>query len=133
MELRKGAIKMQKYDYLKEETQDVVDYLLDNYDVKAIEDFDQDDLADLQDDLFNEDSVTGNASGSYTFNESEAEEHLLYNRELLVEALKEFAVPPYELLYNYIDDPEAEDVTVRCYLLSQAIEAAVENIKKGNY
>lgn len=132
-ELRREAIKMQKYNYLKEETQDIMDYLLGNYDVKTIEDFDQDDLSDLQDNLWTEDSVTGNASGSYTFNESEAEEHLLYNRDLLVEALKEFAVPSYELLYNYIDDPEAEDVLVRCYVLPQAIEAAVENIKEGNY
>lgn len=124
---------MQKYDYVKEVTQDVMDYLLGNYDVKTIEDFDQDDLSDLQDDLFNEDSVTGNASGSYTFNEAEAEEHLLYNRDLLVEALKVASVPCYELLYNYIDDPEVEDVLVRCYVLPQAIEAAVENIKKGNY
>lgn len=124
---------MQKYDYLKEETQDVMDYLLGNYEVKTIEDFDQDDLSDLQDDLWEEDSVTGNASGRYTFDESEAEENLLYNRELLVEALKEFAVPSYELLYSYIDDPEAEDVLVRCYVLPQAIEAAVKNIKEGNY
>ena len=124
---------MQKYDYLKEETRDVMNYLLGNSDPKTIKGFDQDDLSDLQDDLFNEDSVTGNASGSYTFNESEAEEHLLYNRDLLVEALKEFAVPSYELLYGYIDDPEAEDVLVRCYLLPQAIEAAINNIKEGNY
>lgn len=124
---------MQKYNYLKEETHDVMDYLLGNYVVKTIEDFDRDDLTDLQDDLFNEDSVTGNASGIYTFSESEAEENLLYNRDLLVEALKKFAVPSWELLYNYLDDPEAEDVLVRCYLLPQAIEAAVKNIKEGNY
>ena len=124
---------MQKYDYLKEETQDVMDYPLGNYDVKTIKGFDQDDTEDLHDDLWVEDSVTGNASGSYTFNESEAEEHLLYNRDLLVEALKELAVPSYELLYSYIDDPEAEDVLVRCYLLPQALEAAVKNIKESNY
>ena len=36
--------------------------------------------------LFTEDSVTGNASGSYTFNTYEAEENICHNLDLLGEA-----------------------------------------------
>lgn len=45
---------------------------------------------DENDTLFACDSVTGNASGSYTFNTWTAEEYLCHNWELLGEALTEF-------------------------------------------
>lgn len=44
---------------------------------------------DLNDTLFTYDSVTGNASGSYTFNAWTAEEYLCHNWDLLGEALTE--------------------------------------------
>lgn len=44
---------------------------------------------DLNDTLFTCDSVTGNASGSYTFNTWTAEEYLCHNWDLLGEALTE--------------------------------------------
>lgn len=66
---------------------------------------------DLNDTLFTCDSVTGNASGSYT------EEYLCHNWDLLVEALTEFGSD-----MSYLGrGAEACDVTIRCYLLGQAI------------
>lgn len=44
---------------------------------------------DLDDTLFTYDSVTGNASGSYTFNTWTAEEYLCHNWELLGQAISE--------------------------------------------
>ena len=44
----------------------------------------------LNDDLWIYDGVTGNASGSYTFNTWKAEENLCHNWELLAEALHMF-------------------------------------------
>lgn len=44
----------------------------------------------LNDELFNEDSVTGNASGSYYCNAYKAEEDIAHHWDLLAEALEEF-------------------------------------------
>lgn len=79
--------------------------------------------SDLYDDMFVSDSVTGNASGSYTFNRWEAEECLCHNLDLLASALEEFyagELPPYRLF-----DPEWCDVTIRCYLLGPCLDAVL--------
>jgi hypothetical protein len=69
--------------------------------------------------------VTGNASGSYTFNAWKAEEYLCHNLDLLGEALAEFGCEP-----NYITEKGAEacDVTIRCYLLGQAISEVLSEM-----
>lgn len=73
---------------------------------------------DLNEKLFVEDSVTGNASGSYTFNTWKAEEYLCHNLDLLAEANEEFGGSSDILS----DGAEMCDVTIRCYLLGKAIE-----------
>lgn len=71
------------------------------------------------------DSVTGNASGSYTFNTWTAEEYLCHNWELLGEALTEFGCD-----MSYLEKgAEACDVTIRCYLLGQAISEVLDEIE----
>lgn len=77
---------MEKYDYMSQLKQDVAEWIKEN-------DFDitQDDAEEtLNERLFCEDSITGNASGSYTFNTWQAEENLCHNWDLLVEACEEF-------------------------------------------
>ena len=69
--------------------------------------------------------VTGNGSGSYTFSAYEAEENLCHNWDLLEEACNEFGC----LEEAISQGPEASDVTIRCYLLGQAIEAALQEIE----
>ena len=76
--------------------------------------------------LFTEDSVTGNASGSYTFNTYEAEENICHNLDLLGEALEEFGSGSDYLITH---GAEAADVTIRCYLLGECIAAALEEIE----
>ena len=61
------------------------------------------------------DSVTGNASGSYTFHAWQAEENICHNFDLLSEAIEEFGGKCDVLK----DGAEACDVTIRCYLLSE--------------
>lgn len=58
---------MEKYDYLSAVTADVKDYINDNVFLSDYENADE--LKDkLQDELWTVDRVTGNGSGSYTFN-----------------------------------------------------------------
>lgn len=75
------------YNYLEAVKDDVREYI--SHEIE-LEDWrgDRDGLEEkLNDDLWIEDSVTGNASGSYTFNTWQAEENLAHNWDLLEEAL----------------------------------------------
>lgn len=80
----------------------------------------------LNDDLWTCDSVTGNASGSYTFDTWEAEENLCHNLDLLEEALDEFGSDKGYLLEN---GAEAADVTIRCYLLGSTIAEVLDELE----
>ena len=125
---------MEKHDYLKEMTKDVIDYVKETFDAKEIAQRLADDETraefeeQLHDDLWIEDSVTGNASGSYTFSTWDAEENLCHNFDLLEEALTEFGYNPYFLLE---EGAEKADVTIRCYLLPQAIREALDVLADG--
>ena len=81
----------------------------------------------LNDDLWTCDSVTGNASGSYTFNAWEAEENLCHNLDLLEKALEEFGSDKGYLLEH---GAEAADVTIWCYLLSWAISEVLDELEE---
>ena len=81
---------------------------------------------EIYDDLWIDDSVTGNASGSYTFSTYQAEENLCHNMDLAAEAYKEFGydgIPSKD-----IENPEAMDVTIRCYLLGEVLHSVLEEI-----
>jgi hypothetical protein len=73
---------MERYDYLRAIKEDVLNYINENNIVVTSENRDEVEQ-DLNDTLFTYDSVTGNASGSYTFNTWTAEEYLCHNWELL--------------------------------------------------
>jgi hypothetical protein len=113
---------MEKYNYLESVIADVKTYI-EEHDITVTED-NKDELREsLYDDLFISDSVTGNASGSYTFNTWQAEENLCHNLDLLKEALEEFGDD-----CNILDSAESCDVTIRCYLLGQAISSVLDEL-----
>lgn len=112
------------YNYLEAIKADVLDYIRAEVDLAEYETLE--DLADmLNDELWACDSVTGNGSGSYTFNTYKAEEYICHNLELLAEAMREFGCDCDCL------EKGAEwcDVTIRCYLLGQAISEALDEIE----
>ena len=115
---------MEKYDYFASVKEDVLNYINENNIVVTSENRDEVEQ-DLNDTLFTCDSVTGNASGSYTFNAWTAEEYLCHNWDLLGEALTELGCD-----MSYIErGAEACDVTIRCYLLAQAISEVLDEVK----
>lgn len=118
---------MEKYDYLKAIENDIRNYLNETYgksEIKKAIAFDRDEFAEkLHDELCVEDSVTGNASGSYTFSTWDAEENLCHNTDLLREALEEFGSEDENILEK---GAEWCDVTIRCYLLGQAIDEVIK-------
>ena len=115
------------YNYLEAVTDDVrnvIDDYLDNYDA----DMDADDIREqLYDDLWTDDSVTGNGSGSYTMNRNKAKEYIFADPDPIIEALEEFGTDAKEVGEKFLSqDWEYFDVTARCYLLGQAIDAVLE-------
>lgn len=111
------------HDYYKE-VKDAVKEATTKYTLEMLEPMDLDEYEEkLNNALWIDDSVTGNASGSYFFNRYEAEEAICGNLELAKEALQEFG-------YNNIDilDKGAEglDVTIRCYILSSCIAEYID-------
>lgn len=118
---------MERYDYEKVMIEDIKEYIKENI---LLSEFrgNRDGLLDkLQDDLWIEDSVTGNASGSYFFNAYKAEEALCHNLDLLADACEEFELDDTK----YLRKPEAADVTIRCYLLGTGIiEQALTQVER---
>lgn len=128
---------MKKYNYLEAVKDDVKTWLVDNSSqfeeikdnnkIDGVIDWDgvKDDLNEI---LWNEDSITGNGSGSYTFNSEKAREYVLDGDGLQhLEDLVEEGWITYESIgkdvTNY--DFESLDVALRCYFLSQAIEEVI--------
>lgn len=117
---------MENYDYREAVREDVLTYIRDEVNLEewrgnpeGLEEW-------LNDHLWTEDSVTGNASGSYYCNAWKAEEALCHNWDLLAEALDEFGGDTDILRKG----AEALDVTIRCYLLGQAIAEALEELEE---
>jgi hypothetical protein len=71
------------------------------------------------------DSITGNASGSYTFNTWQAEEnvcHLLWDEDLWLLLNGSMEVNPADMAKG----PEYIDVSIRCALVSECLDAVLE-------
>lgn len=118
---------MTNYNYLEAITSDVLDYIKEEINLDEWKGNREGLEEKLNEELWTVDSVTGNASGSYTFNTWEAEENLAHNWDLLAEALDEFGQDRTDVLRQ---GAEAMDVTIRCYLLGQAIAEALDELEE---
>lgn len=117
---------MERYDYLEVVTNDTKEAILENLERWNFSD--RDELEEIaNDELWTNDGVTGNGSGSYTFNTWNAEENLCHNMDELEEACNEFGQDIGEAVKQ---GAEYCDVTIRCYLLSQAISAAINELEE---
>ena len=135
------------YDYLENVKNDVRDFLEENppcihdlVDFIECEKIDNkgnckyyfEDLCDLKeelnDTLSTDDNVTGNGSGSYTFNREEAKEYVLSGgTDLLRNAIEEGLLTSDDFVkYFTNEDWETLDVIIRCYLLYACIDEAVD-------
>lgn len=114
------------YNYLEAVKEDVREYITNEIELDNWRG-DRDGLEDkLNDDLWVEDSVTGNVSGSYTLNTWQAEENLAHNWDLLEEALEAYC----SCEKNPIEKgAEWCDVIIRCYLLGQAISEVLDEME----
>lgn len=115
----------EKYNYLEQVTSDAKEAILeymDEWDFSCRDELEQ--IA--TDELWANDGVTGNASGSYYCNAWKAEEAICHNWDLLGEAIDEFGGDTDILQQG----AESCDTTIRCYLLGQAISAALDELEE---
>ena len=114
------------YNYLENVTSDAKQAILEN--MNDWDFSDREELEEIANDLlWVDDSVTGNGSGSYTFSTWQAEENLCHNMDKLEEACNEFGQDIGEAVKQ---GAEYCDVTIRCYLLGQAISAALDELEE---
>lgn len=97
---------MERYDYFAAVCEDVRAYIEEN-EIKVTSENREEVEERLNEDLFCKDSVTGNGSGSYTFNAWQAEENLCHNMELLAEACDEFGNDAAKMLAHTGSDTRA--------------------------
>lgn len=122
-------------NYLDQVKEDIRNYLEYDYDIKAEiqagEFADAEELREyLYDTMWIEDAITGNASGSYTFNRAEAREYVLADMGTVGEALREFGTTAEEIGERFLaEDWEYLDVTARCYVLGWALDEVLEEIE----
>lgn len=109
------------YDYRKSVTDDCIEAIKERID--EIKGMSVDDAYNsLYEDFFIDDSITGNASGSYTCSAYKAEEYLCHNLYLLKDAKDEFNGGSG---IDILGSSESCDVTIRCYLLSECLSNAL--------
>lgn len=123
---------MEKYNYLENVTADAKQAILENLNYWDFTD--REELEEIANDsLWADDSVTGNGSGSYTFNREAAKKYVTRSddgMDTLRDAVREFCCEHEAFTAFLEEDWEYLDVTIRCYLLSQAISAALDELEE---
>ena len=123
---------MEKYNYLENVTADAKTAILENLNYWDFTD--REELEEIANDsLWVDDSATGNGSGSYTFNREAAKEYVTRSddgMDTLRDAVREFDCE-HEAFSELLEENwEYLDVTIRCYLLGQAISAALDELEE---
>ena len=119
------------YNYLEAIKDDVIEYINENINLDEVES--RDELEEqLNDDLWAEDSVTGNGSGSYTFDRHKSYENVQGDpdaMDYIRDLVSEFGVEAETVAEKFLDeDYEYWDVSIRCYLLGHAIGEALDEL-----
>lgn len=118
-----------KYDYYMAVANDIecwMDKDGDPFDISQFKERDEA-ISYLVDELWDEDSITGNSS-EYD-DEYSCEEYLCHNFDLAIEACREYCVDIDHILYQVQKGRLARflDTTIRCYVLPAAVEMALIN------
>lgn len=124
-----------RYDYESAVREDVEQAIFDRYTADELVAMLREDGRDrveenFNDELWTDDAVTGNASGSYTFNTYAAEENLCHNMDLLAAVCDEFGGGVGDAIRR---GAEYCDVTIRCYMLSGAISEFLNEFEREHF
>ena len=120
---------MNKYDYRKAICDDIKQWLENNKNEVSRQRIDRDDdefFDWLNEELWGEDSVTGNGLDYYD-TEEQCQEYVAANLALYFEAANEFCdFPNSGTPWVYKNPAQHMDCTIRCYLLGECIWKVIE-------
>ena len=103
------------YNYHIAVKDDIREYIKENYDSVT-----EKMRAEMFDTILGEDSVTGNASGSYTMNRAIAKEYVIENIDLLNRAVDEYGFDKKDIGEQFLSEQwEQLDVLIRLYLVGE--------------
>ena len=103
------------YNYHIAVKDDIREYIKENYDSVT-----EKMRAEMLDTILGEDSVTGNASGSYTMNGAIAKEYVIENIDLLNRAVDEYGFDKKDIGEQFLSEEwEQLDVLIRLYLVGE--------------
>ena len=113
-------------------SQDVYDALRDDYSASDFEGMSEEEVREkLNNDLWIDDSVTGNGSGSYTGSRLNAKRAVLSDIEYAAEAYKAFGQAETFASDIISGDWGKIDVTARRYALNAAIESNMDYVREN--
>ena len=103
------------YNYHIAVKDDIREYIKENYGSVT-----EEMRNDVFDEVLGDDSVTGNASGSYTMNRAVAKEYIIENIDLLKKAADEYGFDKKDIGEQFLSEQwEYLDVLIRFYLVGE--------------
>ena len=103
------------YNYHEAVKDDIREYIKENYGTVT-----EEMRSDVFDEVLDDDSVTGNASGSYTMNRAIAKEYVIENIDLLNRAVDEYGFDKKDIGEQFLSEQwEYLDVLIRLYLVGE--------------
>lgn len=103
------------YNYHEAVKDDIREYIKENYGAVT-----EKMRAEIFDTILGEDSVTGNASGSYTMHRAIAKEYVIENIDLLNRAVDEYGFDKKDIGEQFLSEEwEQLDVLIRLYLVGE--------------
>ena len=118
---------MEHYNYYDTVKDDVVEAILKDEELDPREDEARDDYTErLYDELWASE-VTGNGPYAYYYSDEEdAISAVMWNLDLCKEAYLDFGIEDDAV--DFMSNIRFADVTIRCYVLSSAIDAAIDEL-----
>ena len=118
---------MEKYDYYEAVKEDVLKAIEEDDELLPREDEDRDDYRERLEDALWESEVTGNGPYAYYYSDEEdAIAAVMWNLDLCKETYIDFAIE--EDAVDFMSSIQSVDVSIRCYVLPSAIDAAIDEL-----
>lgn len=118
---------MEHYNYYEAVKDDVIEAILKDEEFDPREDEARDDYAERLEDALWASEVTGNGDYAYYYSDEEdAIAAVMWNLDLCKEAYIDFGLD--EDAVDFMSSIRAVDVTIRCYVLPSAIDAAINEL-----
>lgn len=118
---------MERYDYYDAVKDDVIKAIHEDTELEPREDEDRDNYKERLEDALWASEVTGNGDCAYYYSEEEdAITAVMWNLDLCKETYLEFGVEDDAV--DFVSNIRSVDVSIRCYVLPSAIDAAIDEL-----